>query len=149
MQFESGIWSWLRKLFKMDCKIILFDRKGIVIKIIFSFNKTTSYYMWFHSILKQLIYSRNGFVNGIIEDDKTAINCMIKIYKRFKKTCYKFWIYKFIWDTIIDNTTHFSNISLGGITGGLMTALSNVPYTNATSIFIDYIYFITLYLDLI
>ena len=69
----------------MDCKIILFDRKGIVIKIIFSFNKTTSYYMWFHSILKQLIYSRNGFVNGIIEDDKTAINCMIKIYKSFKK----------------------------------------------------------------
>ena len=47
---KMRIWSWLRKLFIMDCKIILFDRKGIVIKINFSLNKNTSYYMWFQLV---------------------------------------------------------------------------------------------------
>ena len=47
---KMKIRSWLRKLFIMDCKIILFDRKGIVIKINFSLNKNTSYYMWFHLV---------------------------------------------------------------------------------------------------
>ena len=30
-------------------------------------------------------------MNGTIEEDKTVINCMIKIYKRFKKhaTCFE------------------------------------------------------------